>query len=84
MSDFPIIDKLGGRQAVFEYLRKQAPDEIKTVDALRMWSSRGQIPGWAQPLLMAAADDARIRYTAADFQLPEPEPAAARQRRRSA
>jgi len=67
---FPIVQKLGGRQAVFERLQK-AGRKIETVHAIRMWIARGKIPGDAQRLLMAECEQAEIPYSAADFLLTE-------------
>ena len=72
MSEFPIITKLGGREVVFEKLR--AGGGPTTKDAIRMWSARGTIPGDACRELMALVDADDIEYSAADFQLPTPEP----------
>ena len=66
MREFPIIEKLGGRDAVLKRLRARGVD-IKSTDALRMWAQRGQIPGHAQQALMAIAEMDGIGYGAADF-----------------
>lgn len=66
MVSFPVIEKLGGRDEVFELL-KQAGYPIRTVDAVRMWGARGTIPGDAARLLMEACDQRRIAYQAPDF-----------------
>jgi hypothetical protein len=74
MRTFQIIHKLGGVGPVFE--RLQALGLIKTRDALRMWRSRGAIPGDAQVALMRLAEEAGVAYTADDFILPTAEAAA--------
>lgn len=65
MSDFPIIPKLGGDEAVLHVLarryRKIGPD------AIRMWRARGNMPGEAQRCLMDEAEKRKIPYTAKDF-----------------
>jgi hypothetical protein len=66
-SDFPIIGKLGGRETVTGKLRKRGHKIGR--DALRMWTARGSIPGDATRLLMQIADDERVPYSAADFDL---------------
>lgn len=68
MLTFPIIEKLGGREAVFGALTRQ-PDGPKTIDALRMWAARGSIPGGAQRALMTEAESRGIAYTASDFEV---------------
>lgn len=70
MATFPIIEKLGGRAAMPKVLRRQGL-RPKTVDAVRMWVARGQIPGEAQRALMREADNRSIPYTADDFELIE-------------
>lgn len=65
---FPIVEKLGGRQATFEKL-KATGHKIETVHAIRMWIARGQIAGDAQRLLMAECDRTGVPYTAADFEV---------------
>lgn len=72
--EFPIIRRLGGRDASAEKLR-QLGHEISR-DGLRMWAARGSIPGDATRLLMRIADQERIAYGSADFELEE-EPAEA-------
>lgn len=68
MQYFPIIEKLGGREAVFERL-KEAGHAIQTSDAIRMWPVRGQIPGDATRRLMEFAETDKIEYRAEDFAL---------------
>jgi hypothetical protein len=75
MSEFPIIHKLGGRDAAVTALREQGLR--RGLDALRMWVARGGIPGDAQRALMRAAERRGIAYTAADFEVPEEAPCAA-------
>ena len=80
MQTFPIIEKLGGRDAVFGLLRDRPGVKVKTSDTIRMWIQRGSIPGPAQRALMAAADQRQVPYSAQDFvllEVPEPEEDAA-------
>ena len=69
MNTFPIISKLGGREATFSKLQSRGFD--KGLDALRMWHSRRRIPGDAITLLMKTADEEGIEYSAADFEFCE-------------
>lgn len=71
MAYFPIINKLGGREAVFE--RLSGKGLVRTRDAMRMWGSRnrGVIPGDCARELMRMADEQGIAYTAADFEQAE-------------
>lgn len=71
MQTFPIIEKLGGREKVFELLK--SAELIKTIDAIRMWIQRGTIPGNAQRELMAEADRRMLGYDASDFAVSEVE-----------
>lgn len=66
-AEFPIIRKLGGRQAVTEKLHARGHDI--GFHALRMWVNRGTIPGDAVPHLMAIAEAERVDYGAKDFEL---------------
>jgi plasmid stability protein len=71
MRDFPIVEKLGGRDAVLAKLRMHG-DKRSSVHAIRMWSQRrGVIPGDAAQRLMAIAEAEGIAYSAADFELAE-------------
>lgn len=67
MKTFRIIEKLGGRQRVVTLLSEAG--RTISVDGVRMWSKRGQIPGAALQVLMAAAERKRIKVTAADLSL---------------
>jgi hypothetical protein len=80
MAEFPIIEKLGGRDKVFERLRELGL--AKTPRAIGMWSApdRGVIPGDAARELMRWADELKIDYSVRDFELP-PEVATPRPRR---
>ena len=69
MQSFPIIEKLGGREAVFDLLKGQPEVKVNSLDTIRMWIQRGSIPGSAQRALMAAADEQRLPYSAQDFSL---------------
>ncbi len=75
MGDFPIIIKLGGREAVFQSLSSHgcAP---KSLDTMRMWTARGRLPGDWQTELMLLAEAANIEYTSSDFFITEPQEAA--------
>jgi hypothetical protein len=66
-NSFPIIEKLGGREAVTALLIHLGL--VKNESAVRMWSSplRGVIPGDAARELMKAADNQNIPYQADDF-----------------
>jgi len=71
-SKFPIINKLGGVDAVRDALELRR--HVVSEKAIRMWHApgRGTIPGWAQPELMAIAELRRVPYSATDFMmLPE-------------
>jgi len=67
MSEFPIIQKLGGREVVFEQLRERCG--LQTIHALRMWRQRGQIPGQYMLALLEMAEREGIPYCARDFEL---------------
>lgn len=69
MKEFPIIDKLGGREAVYEHLRQTCG--IKTRDALRMWRARGRIPSKPLHALIDLAADRGIGFVPADLRLGE-------------
>ena len=73
--EFPIVERLGGRQAVMEILRARGV-EVGSVATIRMWSTRQrcQIPGKAMNALMDYCDDERIAYDGSDFRLPERKP----------
>lgn len=76
----PILHKLGGRDVVFEKLRALNCD-VATVDALRMWESRGVIPGKYVPSIMEIAQTEGVDFDSVDFQethishTPKPKPA---------
>jgi hypothetical protein len=65
--DFPIIEKLGGRETAFELLQKAAPGKIQTIHALRMWLARRSIPGWALVIFLQVAEERSIEYSVADL-----------------
>lgn len=65
MSEFPIIQKLGGRKAVFEEIR--APLGLTTLRSMGMWVSRRSIPGEAIVHLMGLADRQGVSYGPEDF-----------------
>lgn len=67
--DFPIIEKLGGREAAVAKLRAAGISRA-TLDAARMWLARGSMPGWAIKGLMLAAEAEGIGYSSADFTAP--------------
>lgn len=60
MSTFPILTKLGGRDAVVAALGL-------TRDQVRMWEARSRIPGDAQVALMRMAEQNGVEFSAADF-----------------
>ena len=72
MAEFPIIEKLGGRDAVFTKLQADVSGKQTTADALRMWTARRAIPGDAVVRLMKIAESDGVEYTAQDFILPPP------------
>lgn len=69
MTQFPIIEKLGGRAVVFEYLKDRG--YLKTKGAISMWHhpEREVIPGDVTRELMELAERKRIAYRARDFRL---------------
>lgn len=66
--EFPIIEKLGGRTAVFELLRDRGI--IETEAALRMQTTRGSMSADTLRALMAYAEERGVAYFASDFVLP--------------
>ncbi|MGD9613765.1 MAG: hypothetical protein AB7H90_01060 [Alphaproteobacteria bacterium] len=76
MWTFPILEKLGGLDAVFARL-KARDFPIKTRDALRMWRNptRGVIPGEAVVELMRICEEEGVKYSADDFKLVRRTPA---------
>jgi hypothetical protein len=72
MQEFPIIEKLGGRETAFELLQKTAPGKIQTIDAMRMWLVRRSIPSWALVIFLQVAEERSIEYSAADL-IPAPQ-----------
>lgn len=68
--EFPIVERLGGREAVLAILRGRGV-EIGSVHTIRMWSSprRRQIPGAAVVALMRYCDQQQISYNSDDFDL---------------
>ena len=82
-SEFPIVIKLGGRESVTEKLRRRG-HELGD-DALRMWVTRGRIPGDALPMLMEIAEAERVAYCSQDFVLVDvPESVIAKRPKRRA
>jgi hypothetical protein len=71
MSTFSIIAKLGGRDALAEAL--VGCGTPTTRDQVRMWETRGRIPGDAQVAIMRLAERAGIQFSASDFE-PQAEP----------
>lgn len=69
MADFPIVQKLGGREQVRLALAQRGMD--KTRDAIRMWTSRRAIPGKAYNLLHEIAAERGIPITADDFRIDD-------------
>jgi hypothetical protein len=69
MTTFPIIDKLGGRDAALDKLK--AIGFEATRDQMRMWETRRRLPGDAQLALMRLADREKIEYGADDFAASE-------------
>ncbi len=66
---YPIIDKLGGPDAVFEHLRRGALIEHR--DTINQWRRRRRIPGYVMRELMELAELRSIPYQAADFRVKE-------------
>ena len=66
MSTFPILEKLGGREAVVDALA--AAGMPTTKDQVRMWETRKRIPGDAQVGLMRLAEGAGLSVSSADFE----------------
>lgn len=69
MPEFPIITKLGGRDAVYDHLSKALG--IQTMDAMRMWRARGNISRAAMQELMRLAKERGIPCEADDFDLQD-------------
>lgn len=67
MKTFPIIEKLGGRKAVAEIVSGGHCRPV-SADAVRMWSARGRIPGYAIRLMMEHAERRKIAIAASDLQ----------------
>jgi len=65
--EFPIIVKLGGRDAVFAELKEMKV--VTTPDALRMAVTRRTMSGDLTRALMALADAKSLRYDASDFEV---------------
>lgn len=70
MQTIPIIDKLGGRAAVAEGLKRThtGRSSVVTPKAIGMWVSRGAIPGYAVIQLMTLAKEKRLAVSASDFE----------------
>lgn len=65
MSEFRIINKLGGRKAVYEEIRE--PLGLTTLRSMGMWVSRRSMPGDAMVALMGFADRMGVSYGPEDF-----------------
>lgn len=65
--EFPIIDKLGGRENVQRALAERGV--AKSKDAIRMWSARGTIPGKAVVVLHTIALERGLTVEPSDFLL---------------
>lgn len=65
MKTFGIIENLGGRAVVADLLDKHG--HTVTVDAVRMWSKREQIPGAPLRILIETAEKRRIKVKASDL-----------------
>ena len=70
MYTIPIIEKLGGREAVANALIRQTDQGPRPVDkrALNMWIMRGSIPGYAIKQLVQLAKRRRVRIEDGDFE----------------
>lgn len=69
MYTIPIIDKLGGREAVAEALKRTHKGRSATVTrhALNMWISRNSIPGFAVVQMLELARIQEIDVGPNDF-----------------
>lgn len=69
MYSIPIIDKLGGREAVARSLIRQTDQGPQPIGkhALNMWIMRGRIPGYAVEQLVLLAKRRRVRIEDGDF-----------------
>ena len=74
MTTFPIIEKLGGRDAAYGKL--QARGFSHSIHALRMWVKRGGIPGDAVVKLMEIAEADGVEVCAKDFVISAVKPKA--------
>lgn len=66
----PIIEKLGGRSAICEELQKKLDKPI-TKDVVRMWQSRGSLPGYAAIALVEMAKQNGIEFDPRDYTPPQ-------------
>jgi hypothetical protein len=64
MNEFPIIVRLGGRDAVAGILGVKS-------NSVRMWTARGRIPQWHAQQLWAEAERRGIQCRPADFALAQ-------------
>lgn len=62
---FPIFDKLGGKEAVYE--RLQSAGFARSIHALRMWEARASLPGDVVILLMMIAEELGEPIHSSDF-----------------
>ncbi len=69
MAEFPIVTKLGGRDAVLAKLRAAGWERGR--DAIRMWAApkRARIPGSAVIILLGLAKDEGIAVEPCDLKL---------------
>lgn len=65
MRTFQIIEKLGGRKAVSELLSTKKKPVSK--DVIRMWCTRGTVPGNSVRVMMKVAEKRGIEIVAKDL-----------------
>jgi len=70
MNDFPIIEKLGGREAAIRKLQAEGVERVSP-HAARMWVARGRLPGHVMQALMTIAERERVVFSSADFALQQ-------------
>lgn len=73
--EFPIIEKLGGEDAVLRKLTELTPLNFYTPRVLRMWRLRQRVPGHAIVWLMWLAERENLPVASSDFRYPAPEAA---------
>jgi hypothetical protein len=73
---FPIIDVLGGDEAVLDILEKKGRSGNKsrrlTLHAIRWWKSRRAIPNSVKWILAQECEDRNISFSPSDFEAVSP------------